>query len=656
MLTGFRISMILGICALAALAWASDDLPVDTSTIDSFVQKLGGKIPFPPEELVKQIEAQGGSVTGYAIFPNGRSLERKVTSYSQPRTVFTVTMGPLSGGIAADPSKVIFIAYTPGNRQLQIIGAGKSKPFDFRVVNDYQTGNVNPKPDPAPNIGLCLACHQNGEAIFPKFPWSETQNNPRILNKLLHQPNLDSFAKFALNREGNNATTHGPNFVDGEMAPTDLASRLEPTNISALCRNICGGSIACRRALLSSAVLSTALDLKYYSNEKLIKIADILDRSLRRDLILESDALLEDRDSFGNEGNIQTGNGNDPLLPRVGIPQFRENNGALEDSLTAAHDLKLTSSIGTPTEILLQLIRGASTLINNCISLNDMNSIPMLRSIDNSKLEKAIDSPGMDKLVQDGPWPPSADEILGALKNDGNPSAVNKTSLVATDKWSTPDSFEAPFRAFMSNRTGKVAIPHSNVGQLYAAYCASCHAGSASLAPTLPLGKMGDLRSYVGTAGRTVKQMLESPNKIMPPPGALMPTEAERNEMLHALQTDAPVSAKEMATQTCIPPGSATQPSLQAQSLATVQQAANFGVCLGCHSGSGPMPPYIPFSNPDEFKKALSKNAIYSSGTLYDALIYRISTPGPDHMPIGGKLTDDEKSSILSYLKSLIGQ
>ena len=164
---------VLGATALAAAAVEMP--PVDPSSIDQLLQDLGGQVPFPPEAAYAALEKKGYRVLGAAVFPHGRNFERQHTDYCQPRSEFAVNPGPFNPktGVPVDPSRTVFLAYTPKTGELQLIGAATTKPFDFRTADHYQAGSPTVHPTAVTRPGLCLSCHQNGGAILPEAPWEE---------------------------------------------------------------------------------------------------------------------------------------------------------------------------------------------------------------------------------------------------------------------------------------------------------------------------------------------------------------------------------------------------------------------------------------------------------------------------------------------------
>jgi mono/diheme cytochrome c family protein len=134
------------------------------TSLNKFLEIFGGEIPFPPEKIVKTLEAQGYPIFGEVVIPNGRSLQRRSTDYKEPRSLVSFSLDA-----GQRPYSFIYIAYTPRLNQLEIIAGKPELPYDFLVVKNYSDGQQHAMPAaPAQGVGLCLACHQNGGPIFPR--------------------------------------------------------------------------------------------------------------------------------------------------------------------------------------------------------------------------------------------------------------------------------------------------------------------------------------------------------------------------------------------------------------------------------------------------------------------------------------------------------
>ncbi len=169
-----------------------DRPPLGVSRFDELFHdpQHGYRIPYPFAALIDALAARvtDGGVRR-AIIPRGRSLQRDAAApdyFRLPRVVIALEGEPLTRG--GDPGRVLeyrlFIAHQPASESLEIISyndaAGR---FEFQIVDDYAAGK-RPRARPA-RRAMCLSCHQNTAPIFSRIPWSETNTNVAVANRLL---------------------------------------------------------------------------------------------------------------------------------------------------------------------------------------------------------------------------------------------------------------------------------------------------------------------------------------------------------------------------------------------------------------------------------------------------------------------------------------
>ena len=158
-------------------------IPVSSQTdeptaLQKFMQIMGRPIPFPPEKMIDLLKAQNIPVTG-SVFPFGRSLERRVTDYDKPRSLVAFAPDPQK------PSDLVFIAYTSGNAELQIIAKNaKTKEFDFRVIDNYTAGK-KPVSSPPAMKGLVPLVAKVADLFFYKSLGRKVKNQALYATKFL---------------------------------------------------------------------------------------------------------------------------------------------------------------------------------------------------------------------------------------------------------------------------------------------------------------------------------------------------------------------------------------------------------------------------------------------------------------------------------------
>lgn len=336
------------------------DLPPEgtRSLFDFVVQKNGG-VPFPFEKLASAVADlnKGSAPPVTLLIPGGRSLVRSASTFSQPRTLLAAGSPPKqdSKRLGFLLKNRLFIGYVEESRQLEVIsyneGAGR---FEFQLVEDYDERQQ-------PEIiyarrNLCLTCHQNGATIFPVRPWSETNANPSIAERLVKA-------------QGTRSHYHGVPLRHSLKAPESYDALTENANNLLVAQRIwltgCGGdqpeSRECRRKLLllslkflwEPSLFDLSETKEYPPFQSLLKMLwpkesialpnpDLTDRNPFKSAILggliSGDNELE-RDNFSHE--------EDPLTRRTAkrILHWDSDDGIFGISLFFTHeDIRLIKS------------------------------------------------------------------------------------------------------------------------------------------------------------------------------------------------------------------------------------------------------------------------------------------------------------------------
>lgn len=147
-------------------------------------------VPYPFERLLAVLAERlapvsGGrsSSLGAALIPYGRSLQRQAARpdfFRHPRIVVAVDRQAETRLPTADR---LFIGYQEKAGQIEVISYNdESGRFEFQVVTNYGEGKT-PVVNHAPRA-LCMSCHQNASAVFPRRPWAETNSNRRAAQRI----------------------------------------------------------------------------------------------------------------------------------------------------------------------------------------------------------------------------------------------------------------------------------------------------------------------------------------------------------------------------------------------------------------------------------------------------------------------------------------
>jgi hypothetical protein len=453
--------------------------------LSDFQAALGGTIPFPPEKLVNDLLAldPGSSVTS-DILPHGRSLVRSATDFHDPRTVMVWQ------GAASSSPYFLYVGYAANAEELELIAWNRSRrQFDFAMVRDYAPGKTPQTVHPPRE--LCMACHQDGGPIFPVAPWNETSQNVAIKSQLDANA-ADSLSRYILQLSADPQVR-----VRRETSVMDFQVRRGSAMLQtqSICANACGGDLECRKGILLAAILEniatgtssnipdprrgkmTAAMRSAWPSDGFAIIDDsIADRSVALDHPFDFDA------------------SEDPLSWRTLVSRHQPFEG-------------------TGTNLLAAYAQ--------CWSFTP-DQQAALRSWGASRVDAALDTEQIGALVAG--WLPAEDAIMAALA--AAISAPEPAHSPPSVPWAAP---APPGPVFGQGNSG------DGTTDLFAEYCSYCHSGPTPRPPILPLSDLDALGRYVGSAGRTVRKLMDPAHPVMPPQGALQPTPAERQQMLTSL-------------------------------------------------------------------------------------------------------------------------
>jgi hypothetical protein len=182
-----------------------------------FSENTQYKVPYPFNLLLARLSDYTGqkinspdtSGIKVVIFPMGRSLQRDAavigTPANQafsfdpffrfPRVVVAVDEEPTyPNSLLLNLKNKLYIGFNERAEILEAISYNEDEGrYEYQVITDYAAGKV-PKVSYA-NRSLCLSCHQNQTPIFSRGPWSESNFNTQVADKLrttldatFHQP------------------------------------------------------------------------------------------------------------------------------------------------------------------------------------------------------------------------------------------------------------------------------------------------------------------------------------------------------------------------------------------------------------------------------------------------------------------------------------
>lgn len=168
-----------------------------------FSEKGQYEIPYPFTKVLNRLSEYTGQKvnnpdgTGIkvAIIPMGRSLQRnagldagKLTSIDQffryPRIVVGVDEETnFENSLLLNLKNKMYLGFNEKAQVIEAISYNEELGrYEYQVVNNYGEGKT-PEVTYA-NRSLCLSCHQNQAPIFSRGPWSESNANPVMAEKL----------------------------------------------------------------------------------------------------------------------------------------------------------------------------------------------------------------------------------------------------------------------------------------------------------------------------------------------------------------------------------------------------------------------------------------------------------------------------------------
>lgn len=442
---------------------------------------LGGTIPFPPQKLVDDLLAlEPSSKVTAAIIPFGRSLERTATDFRAPRSMF------LWQDDASRAPFRLFIGYTPNAEQLEVISWNwPRRQYDFLVVTDYAPGKT-PRVVRPPR-GVCTACHQAGTPMFAAVPWAESTFNATIRDKVVAE-SQDPFSQWLSSLPPGGRVAIQTALLD---ALVQSSTRLHQQQ--KICANACGGDLECRKGVLLAALLEniqpgTAANLPAAWKTKM---STAMRSAWPADDFAINDSIIVDR-QVDLANPLSFTHAEDPLTWQTPSLSRGPSSGTAE--LLPAY-----TTCWSFTRPQMQALAGWGA----------------------ASVEAAMATEQLTSLVAS--WLPSESAIVSALT-----SAID-TPLPATSPATVPWAPPASVTPYEPPKPKKSAV------ELFDEYCVLCHSGPSPRPQILPLSDLPALGRYVGSAGRTVRSLMDPAHLVMPPADSERPSPEELQQMLDAL-------------------------------------------------------------------------------------------------------------------------
>jgi hypothetical protein len=457
---------------------------------EDFVQKWtqnsgnsGTAVPFPFDQLESSLlSLDERSSILQTLIPHGRSLERTFTDYDNPRAVMAWQSASTSSPF------LLFVAYTPEKEELEVISWNwQDRHFDFRLVQDYAAGK-SPRVVEA-NRALCVACHQNESVVFPQSPWSETSDFNPVLNELSRNRHLPDFARIMLK----NRYSGGRIKTTTEELDTRVRSADDMLQSQQMCAGVCGDNLDCRRQMLLAGLTKGAGDYlqNVFDQARLDRFNSSLSSNWPDEDFSQINNIIVNR-LVDDANPLDFTPDEDPLLPR------ERTRFVLQDSAAASID--------------------SVAIYQSCFNFKP-DQMAMLKAYGTKTLAALVEKPQITAVL--ARWLPDESEVMDALQ-----------AAVSGQPYVLPPSSPAAGAPAVLELTSH---PRFTPAELFTHFCKDCHGGDTPQAPRLELENLSALKSYIGSAGRSVQVLIAPDQKIMPPRLAPQPSDEDRSRMLDAL-------------------------------------------------------------------------------------------------------------------------
>jgi len=182
---------------LAGKIIGAEDLPPEgTRSLFDHLIAQNEQLPYPFEKLIALIQAQDadGRAPVALQIPLGRSLLKASAHFERPRVLVAADFqAPDTGtalGLAARGR--LFLGFVEDASEIEVISYNEAAGrYEFQLVQDYRAGGQ-------PRIvyarrAICMTCHQGAAPIFPQRPWSETNGQPAIAERIVRARGGDPY-------------------------------------------------------------------------------------------------------------------------------------------------------------------------------------------------------------------------------------------------------------------------------------------------------------------------------------------------------------------------------------------------------------------------------------------------------------------------------
>lgn len=476
---------------LSAELISNADLPPEgTRSLFDYVVAEADGLPYPYEKLVEVVTKydQGGKAPVQTLIPDGRSLLKAEADFSQPRVVLAADarLPESDYDYGLYLKSRLFLGFTEHANEIEVVSyneeAGR---FEFQLVKDYCEGCV-------PRIvyarrGICLTCHTGAGPIFSVRPWEETNAQPEIAKHIMEALNVDP-------AEASKAHYAGVPVAVKLSVPEAYDALTDIGNVIPTTQQIwidgCGGDpvegVECRREMLRLA-------LQYLWNPGGLspspadhpKLMGLQAKAWPQGGIIQDNGNLQSRNPFAERDAPKGFFGllreavfgakeHKTVVEMIG--EAREKEGEVEGDakLSAFENLpKLRPEVDPLTKREPIKVHSSNTLegvfgVAQLFSPNDKRLLEKHSAYDFSKIEAALQDPGVDKVLQAGPF--LRLDVMDALLTAMGVETLPNYCCRNAEGMSEPVVEGVP----------PLEITEGSILETFETYCFACHRGNPS--------------------------------------------------------------------------------------------------------------------------------------------------------------------------------
>lgn len=453
------------VARLSAALISGDDLPPEgTRSLFDHVIAQNEALPYPFPKLLELL--QRGDPQGAApltlLIPQGRSLLKAQADFAHPRVLAAADyQAPNAPGLLGlAPRGQLFLGFVEKANEIEVLSYNEAAGrFEFQLVQNYCENCV-------PRIvyarrAVCMTCHQGGAPIFPQRPWSETNGQPEIAQRLAQaQSGQDHYLGLPL--------------VNPLAAPerfdelTDVGNFIPATQRAWI--DGCGSDGAdCRRQMLKLALAYLWSPTEFDENDTAAKrLRELQARHWPANGIAVAESDLRNRDPLADSRGLR-GWLRQLLASKTAADAGARNNEDLEafDRLPKLPAELDPLSLRLPKRVLhAQDLDGAFGLAA-LLTETDFKMLESVVAHDRARLFGLVDA------MEDRFFAPAifsrVSFMRAALATAGASASLDYCCL-DTSQMSPPIAIGAP----------AVKIAAGSVLQPYERYCFACHRGNPS--------------------------------------------------------------------------------------------------------------------------------------------------------------------------------